>query len=185
MVAQRHFRNMQFHQRPDLNGAGNSFDLHAQKKSPAPVQLILPNEQVLLGFPPDNTSLSTPPPNNSTSAVKAVFMTNPMRKHPQVIEFQVAFSVVAAVNLMFTLSFLSPSENTRAWFNTSPYSLTEPRTSIDEAMPMLMIASICMSLVAGVVSVWRKAPLPLRLFVLCTTTTHPTKCYVHHMYDEY
>ncbi|KAF0685035.1 Aste57867_23064 [Aphanomyces stellatus] len=154
---------MQFYQRPDLNGAGSFVSASVQKKENVPVQLLLPDEQVLLGFPPASGATVQPATVNATD--KAVFMTNPMRRHPQVQEFQILFTLIAAVNVAFTLSFVSPTDRRAAWFNTQSFAST---TTPPPALPLAMFVSICVSNVVGVVLVWTKFPLLLRLFVFYT-----------------
>ncbi|CAK4081549.1 unnamed protein product [Aphanomyces euteiches] len=157
---------MHFYQRPDLNGAGNFLNVNVKKKCDVPVQLILPDDQFLLGFPPAS-DISAQPVQVDTSE-KAVFMTNAMRKHPQVYEAQILFTLLSIINVAFTLSFVKTSNSRDAWFNTNSFSVSTSTEVPPAAIPTPMLLSVCASIAIGLLATWRKYTFLLRLYVLYT-----------------
>ncbi|KDO29344.1 hypothetical protein SPRG_05880 [Saprolegnia parasitica CBS 223.65] len=156
---------MQFHQRPDLSGASEAVSLSAtrQRVSAVPVELTLPNQQVLLGFP------NRPPPIDAAddgAFNKAVFMTNAMRKHPDVRENQILFAIFAVVNILFTSAFLLPADAYgHAWYDVGPLPSQLPNTWPGR---LALLASTGISLVCGAYGVFRKHRFILLLFLLYT-----------------
>ncbi|EQC37207.1 hypothetical protein SDRG_05433 [Saprolegnia diclina VS20] len=156
---------MQFHQRADLSGASEAVSLSAtrQRVSAVPVELTLPNQQVLLGFP------NRPPPLDAAddgAFNKAVFMTNAMRKHPDVRENQILFGIFAVVNVLFTSAFFLPADAYgHAWYDVGPLPPQVPTTWPGR---LAVLASTGVSLVCGAYGVYKKRRSILLLFLLYT-----------------
>ncbi|OQS08025.1 hypothetical protein THRCLA_20000 [Thraustotheca clavata] len=155
---------MQYHQRPDLGGTSEDGSLSATRKrmGAVPVRIVLPNQQVLLGFP--NQVLA---PIDDTPSTRAVFMTNSMRKHPDVFEYQIFFTILAFVNVAFTSSFITaPDSFGYVWFNVVPFN---QQTNISDTLPQrkAIVISAAISIVIGLVGVCKKHRVLLFIFLLC------------------
>ncbi|OQR97842.1 hypothetical protein ACHHYP_09882 [Achlya hypogyna] len=159
---------MQYHQRPDLSGGSEAVSLSATRKrvNTVPVELALPNQQALLGFP------DVPPPTTTQDdsvANKAVFMTNSMRKHPDVREYQVLFILLSLVNIAFTCAFLIPANSFgHVWYNVVPFGQqgTAPDT-LPQRIAVTVSASL--SIIFGALAVCLKQRTMLLGFILYIT----------------